>query len=341
MRNEPAGVPPLAGRPAAVFGRPFSSYAAAALALLTLVACADSETPLARGDRLWADSAYTAALAEYRLSFARSGSVAALARVAHGYAVTGQFERARDAYDQLVVRAPEYVDQAVFDYLDLAERAQQRSDRYGMAGAIEAALALSPGLPVQHMSTALARYYAGTGALDRAVDYFDRALADAPPDSVPALLYELAEVQQQRGNCRQAVELYDAFRERVPATDDRSLQARYAIGACSWQMAKAATSTDPERALLLLETVNDVGAPASVQAEAWFERGELLRGLARNSEALEAYRRALELARAPRGGLAERARQRIDELRFGRDPAGAGFEPGGGGPGTQPRSRTK
>ena len=265
--------------------------------------------------------------------------MAALARVAHAYAVTGQFEPARDSYDQLLSRAPEYLDQAVFDYLDLAQRAEQRADRYGMAGAIEAALALRPGLPVEHMSTALARYYAGTGALDRAVDYFDRALADAPQDSVPGLLYELAEVQQQRGNCRQAVELYDSFRERVPTTDERSLQARYAIGACSWQMAKAALATDPDRALYLLETVNEVGAPASVQAEAWFERGELLRGQTRDAEALEAYRRALELARSPRGGLAERARQRIDELRFRRDPAGAGFEPGSGGPGNHNRSR--
>jgi tetratricopeptide (TPR) repeat protein len=168
------------------------------LAAAATASCSDSETPLGRGDRLWADSAYPAALAEYRLSYARNGSVEALARVAHAYAVTGQFERAREYYDELLRRAPEYVDQAVFDYLDLAERASQRSDRYGMAGAVEAALALRPGLPVEHMTTTLARYYAGTGAADRALEYFDRALAEAPPDSVPGLLYEVAQVQQAR-----------------------------------------------------------------------------------------------------------------------------------------------
>jgi tetratricopeptide (TPR) repeat protein len=290
---------------------------------------------------LWADSAYPAALAEYRLSYARSGTVEALARVAHAFAVTGQFERAREAYDRLLQRAPEYADQAVFDYLDLAERAAARSDRYAMAGAVEAALALRPGLPVEHMTTTLARYYAGTGAADRALEYFDRALAEAPPDSVPDLLYEVAQVQQARGDCRQAVELYNAFRERVAETDERSAQARHAIGNCSWQMAKAAIGTDPERALFLLETVNRLGIPSTVQAEAWFERGEILLGLGRSTEALDAYMQALQRARTPRGQLAERARQRIDELRFGRGPGGGGAEPGSRAQGTHTRSTTR
>ncbi|NJD09498.1 MAG: tetratricopeptide repeat protein [Gemmatimonadetes bacterium] len=305
-----------------------------------LAACADSETPLARGDRLWADSAFPAALAEYRLSYARSGSVEALARVAHGYAVTGQFERSRESYDELLRRAPEYTDQAAFDYLDLAERAQQRSDRYGMAGAVEAALALRPGLPVEDMTMTLARYYAGTGAVDRAVEYYDRALATAPADSVAGLLYELAGVQQARGNCRQAVELLSAFRERVPETDPRSEQARYTIGSCAWQMARTAIAAEPVRALALLETVNQLGIPATVQAEAWFERGEILLGQGRNQEALGAYLQALQQARTPRGQLAERARQRIDELRFGRRPGGPGAEPESTGPGTHNRTRT-
>jgi tetratricopeptide (TPR) repeat protein len=309
-------------------------------AVVLLAGCADSETPMARGDRLWADSAYTEALAEYRLSYARSGSVEALGRVAHAFAVTGQFERARESYDQLLRRAPDFTDQAVFDYLDLADRAAARSDRFGMAGAVEAALALRPGLPVEHMTTTLARYYAATGATERALEYFNRALAEAAPDSVTGLLYEVAQVQQARGNCRQAVELYSAFRERVAETDERSQQARYAIGACSWQMARAALTTEPERALFLLETVNQLGIPANVQGEAWFERGEILLGLGRDLEALEAYTHALELARTPRGQLAERARQRIDELRFGRRPTPPGAEPGGRPPGTYSRPRT-
>ena len=47
-------------------------------------ACRDAETALARGDRLWADSNYVGALAEYRLSYElRRDDDQILARVAH------------------------------------------------------------------------------------------------------------------------------------------------------------------------------------------------------------------------------------------------------------------
>ena len=48
-----------------------------------------------------------------------------------------------------------------------------------------------------------------------------------------------------------------------------------------------------------------------------FERGEALLELGRRDEALESYVRALENVRTPGGQLADRARQRIDQLRFG------------------------
>jgi tetratricopeptide (TPR) repeat protein len=72
-----------------------------------LTGCRDAESALVRGDRLWADSSYSAALAEYRLSQSlRTDSDEVLARVAHAYAVTGQFERAREAYDDLLRMRP-------------------------------------------------------------------------------------------------------------------------------------------------------------------------------------------------------------------------------------------
>src|SRR5690606_18638218 len=148
-----------------------------------------------------------------------------LAKVAHAYAVTGQFERAREAYDDLIERAPEYTDQAVFDYLTLARRAQGRSDRFGMAGAIEAALELRAGLPVGDMAAPLARYYARAGDLDRARDFYERALGYAPPDSVPGLLFDFAQFQESRGNCKEAIELFSAFRSREPR-GERADQAR-------------------------------------------------------------------------------------------------------------------
>lgn len=290
------------------------------LATTLLGGCrADGENLLARGDALWADSAYAAALSEYRLAYAREQTPDVLARVAHAYAMTGQFERAREQYDDLIRRAPEYTDQAVFDYLALAQRASDRSDRYGMAGAVEAALTLRPGLRVEHMTLSLARYYANDGDEERALAFYERALTAAVPDSVPALLFEMAELQERRGDCRQAIELYNAFLSRGGDRVQRDRAANQA-GECAWTLAQAARQEgDRERALFLIEAVTSRGVPRSLQDEAWFERGEILLEQGRNEDALWAYQRSLEAGRAPGSQLAERARRRIDEIRFGRD----------------------
>jgi tetratricopeptide (TPR) repeat protein len=284
-----------------------------------LASCRDAETTLARGDRLWADSNYVAALAEYRLSYEmRAGSDEVLARLAHAYAKTGQFERARENYELLLQRSPHYVDQAVFDYLALAHRAHSRGDRYGTAGALEAALALRPGLPVSDMAAPLARYYARSGDGERAHDFFERALGHAQPDSVPALLFEFAQFQESRGNCTEAMELYNAFRTREPR-GERADQARWNVGNCAFQLAREARAAgDPRQALERLQIMLDLGVPQSLLDQAWFERGEALLELGLRDDALDAYVRVLEHVRAP-GQLSDRARQRIDELRFGRE----------------------
>lgn len=290
------------------------------LVLAVLVGCGDAESALARGDRLWADSNYTAALAEYRLSHdRRENDDAVLARVAHAYAVTGEFERARESYDELLQRAPEYTDQAIFDYLTLAERSQARSDRYGMAGAVESALALRPGLAVGDMAAPLARYYARAGDGERAQVFYERALAHAPPDSVPGLLFDFAEFHEGRGDCAEAIDLYSAFRAREP-TGTRADQARWNIGNCAFALARAARQGgEPAEALRYLDTVLGLGVPQNLIDQAWFERGEALLALGRRDEALTAFSRVLETMRPGSNQLAARARQRIDELRFGRE----------------------
>jgi tetratricopeptide (TPR) repeat protein len=282
--------------------------------------CRDAESALVRGDRMWADSNYVAAVAEYRLAYElRAGSDDVLVRLAHAYARTGQFERAQESYDRLLQRAPHYVDQAILDYLALSRRAQARGDRYGMARATEAALALRPGLPIGDLSLPLARYYTRAAEPDRAHDFFERALAHAPPDSVPALLFEFAQFQESRGSCAEAIELYNAFRTREPR-GERADQARWGAGNCAFNLAREARQAgQPEAALRHLQLVLDLGVPQNLLDQAWFERGEALLQLERPDEALEAYVRTLEHIRPGSGQLADRARQRIDQLRFGRE----------------------
>jgi tetratricopeptide (TPR) repeat protein len=305
----------------------FGRGAALGLVAGALAACGgDAENALVRGDRLWADSNYTGALAEYRLAASRTDSEEALARVAHAYALTGQFDRAHQTYEELLPRAPEYTDQAIFDYMTLARRAQARTDRYGMAGAVEAALTLRAGLPVGDMAGPLARYYARSGDEARARDFYERALGTAPPDSVPSLLFDYAQFQEARGSCAEAIELYRAFRTREPRSE-RADQARWSMGNCAFALAREARQAgDPERSLGWLQITLDFGVPANLIDQAWFERGEALLEMGRGDEALQAYIRVLENVRTAGGPLAERARQRIDQIRFGTPPSQDGME---------------
>jgi tetratricopeptide (TPR) repeat protein len=286
--------------------------------ILLAAGCGDTDTAIARGDRFWADSNYTAALAEYRLSLGQGREDdQVLARVAHAYFETGQLERAKEYYDQLTRQSPEYIDQAVFDYVTYARRAQDKSDRYGMAGGVEPALALRPGLPLDDLAGTLARYYASTGDPDRSLSFFERALSVAPTDSVPTLLYELAQVHESRGNCEEAIGFFNAYRNRAPQ-GERIGEARWHVGNCAFTLArKAHQGGHLGEALRQVDTVLEIGEPQNLLDQAWFERGEILLSLGRRDDALFAFIMVLELNRARTGQLVERAQRRIDELRFG------------------------
>lgn len=290
----------------------------AALTAMAAGACRDAEPALARGDRFWADSNYAAALAEYRLALGQSRDDETLARVAHAYVLTDQFERARELYDELIGRDSAWADMAIFDYVSVAQRARARSDRYGLASAVDAALLLRPGLPLDDFAVPLARYYASTGDPARAIDFYERALTAAPPDSVPTLLFEIAQIHESQGNCAEAIGFFGAFSTRAPR-DRRVGEADWQIGNCSFILAgRARQGDDIEAALEYLDRVIDLGVPRNLQDEAWFERGEILLGEGRRDDALFSYIRVLEENPTGTGQIVERARRRIEQLRFGR-----------------------
>lgn len=300
--------------------RRFSAEGPLALALLATLAtaCDDGETARSRGDRLWADAHYTEALAEYRLAMAQSGQAEeTLLRAAHAYAETDQFERARQLYDRLLAGAPEYTDQVIYDYLRLAQRARARGDRYAMAGATEAALALAPRVPLPELAVPLARYYRGLGDAERALEYYLRAVTQARPDSVAPLLYEIGVLNEELDRCQAAIGYFDAYRQQA-GRGARVGEARWHTGQCAFELARQARQTGHlAEAMAQLDIVLELRVPANVQDEAWFERGEILFALGRFDDALIAYRTVLELNPARTGRLVERARQRIDQIRFG------------------------
>jgi len=291
----------------------------ALLVLGPLGGCNDPEPALNRGDRLWADAAYTDALAEYRLAAVQGGrDESTQLRVAHAYARIDQLDRAREAYQRLLARAPEYTDQAIHDYLALARRAVARGDRYALVGAVEAALSLRPDLPIPDLAPALARYYTDTGEPARALEFYQRALATAPPDSVPVILHQIGLILASQGNCHAAIGYFSAVLQRVPARSERAAEARWRSGNCAFELGRQARQTgEITAALEHFEAVIEFGVPENLQDQAWFERGEILFALGRFDEALESYRRVLDLTGTRGGLLAERARRRIDQVRFG------------------------
>jgi len=296
----------------------------AVVALAGLAACSDADSAIARGDRFWAEGAWAEALAEYRLALRESRTETTLSRVAHAYIENGQFERARELYDELLQASPAWTDQAVFDYVTVAMRARDRGDRYGLASAVEAARALRPGLPLDEFAIPLARYYAAGGDPIRALDSYERALASAPPDSVPTLLFEIARMHESQGNCAEAVGFFRAFRTRERRSA-RADEANWHIGNCSFSLARRSRQDGEwEAALRELDTVIDLGVPKNLLDEAWFDRGEVLLAMGRRDDALFAYLMVLDLNRAGTGQLVERARRRVDDLRFGRVPGETG-----------------
>jgi tetratricopeptide (TPR) repeat protein len=287
--------------------------------------CQDNETAVARGDRLWADSAFAHALAEYRLAVAQRGDDQARARLAHAYARAGAYPEMASLYRELLPANPALVDQAVYDYLYVAQRAVRRRDSYTAAMAYGDALALRPELQAPDFALPAARFHRQRGETERAEIYYAQALTTLPPDSAPRILYELGVLHEEAGRCDVAVEYFGAFRS-LGQRDQWRLrgllgEARWHMGTCSFRLAREAREQGHITAALdHLGTMLELGEPEHLLDQAWLDHGELLYALGRFDEALESYRTVLERSPTRAGPLVERAQRRIDEIRFGPRP---------------------
>lgn len=292
--------------------------ALAAAALAALPGCRGDDGAVARGHALWADSAYGSALAEYRLAANQDeDDPEKAALVAHAYAVDGQLDRARQAWERVLRMAPSYEGQAVFDFLALAHRSLDRGDLHGVARAVEAAVALRPGAWPQDLAGPLARYYAESGDRARAVEFYELALVRAEPDSSAVIMLELGRLREELNQCADALPYFEAY-ARQGDRDDLVSEARWRQGNCSFRLATEAHEQGRlTETLEFLDTVTELGVPESVQSQAWFLRGEIQFAVGDGDAALEAYRRVLDLNPARTGQLVRRAQRRIDEIRFG------------------------
>ena len=283
------------------------------------------QTAVRRGDEAFALGNFEEALAEYRLAM-RQGSddPEVTARLAHTHAVMNRVDDAGLYYMDAATRDSSLVDLAVADLMHLARQARAADDRFAMANAVETALELRPGLGVGDMALPLARHYYRSGQYGRALPFYEKAMAEAE-DSLPEIVFEIGVAHDEIGDCEHALVFFERFREMSRPWEWGEVD--WYIGTCAFRLARdlrghAASAPrdvarqELEEALTLINRTVEVGEPRNIQAQAWFEKGEILSEMGRCEAAMEAYAQVRYADQA--GSLIDRAQDRFDEIRFGR-----------------------
>lgn len=270
-------------------------------------------TALYRGDRAFARGDHEEALAEYLLSLREAPGAEGRVRAAHVYAIMGRLEEARALYEEAAREDHVHAGQAVSDLVALAKTAHDNGDSYGLAYAMEAALAFQPGLVVEELALPLARHYGAIGEDARGLALLMRVLGSSREDT--ELVLETARAHERIEDCGRALVFYERFRELAPR---RGAEVLWNEGSCSLQLAlERRQEGDLDEALRYLDAVADLGEPKTRLAEAYFEQGEILAEMGLCSEALSAYRRVASAEPPGPAPLVRQALGRVDEIRFG------------------------
>ncbi|MFP8875294.1 MAG: hypothetical protein VCB42_12420, partial [Myxococcota bacterium] len=268
----------------------------AAICGLTAAACgkrATEQSAVRRGDAAFAVGNYEEALSEYRLAVRQGADDAAtIARVAHTYAIMGRVDDAGAFYLEAASKDEALGDQAVSDLMRVARGALDRGDWFAMATAVETSLRLRPGLGVGVMSLPLARHYFGSGEYGRALPFYQKAMAEAT-DSVPEIVFEVGQAYEEIRDCRHALIYFERYREMIRRWQRDEVD--WYIGTCAFALARELrgrselNEEELEQALIHIDRTVELGEPRNIQAQAWFEKGEILAEMGECEFSMEAY----------------------------------------------------
>lgn len=279
-------------------------------------AAGSEEGALQRGDEAFARGEYQEALAEYRLVMRQGNEdVEILTRAAHAFAKVGRIDEARDLYWAAVEKDPEVADLAAADLLRVAQRAtRNRRDGIMAAAAVEAALELRPGVNLTGLARPLAEHFSRNGQYGQALPYFQKAMGEVGQD--PILILDMARAHEELGDCELALMYLEQIQDEVPLL--RRSEVEWRMGHCSFELGRQALDDERlEPALEFFQVTIEMGEPRNRVAQAWFEVGEIRAQQGRCAEAIEAFE---QVQREELGGgiLMQRARDRIDDIRFRR-----------------------
>lgn len=296
------------------------------LALLMAAAVPFACTPLGeegtsinRGDQAYAKGDLEEALAEYRLALTQGASDPdTYARIAHTYVGLKRIDEGREYFGLAVAEDSSFADQAMADFVRLAREEAGVGDHFGMASAVQTALEFQPGINLEDLALPLAQHYSEIREYERALPFYQKALADFDPDSLPQVLFETGVAFDEIGDCESAVVFYEDYRDRIGRYGANRSEVDWRLGSCSYRLARLRRDDgDDDEALRHLEILLLIGQPQNLQAEGYFELGEIL-GLRGECEAsVEAFQQVAVMDLAGTGPLVERAQVRIDQILFG------------------------
>ena len=273
------------------------------------------EGAVRRGDQAFARGDLPEALAEYRLGLRQGNrSTDLLIRAAHAYARSGRIMEARDHYREAIEQDPEIADLAAADLLRVASAAVARNDGIAASAAVEAAMQLKPGVSLVGAALPLARHFARNGQFGQALPFFEKAVQESQQQ--PEVIFEMALAYEELDDCERALFFLEQVRGRLPMA--RRSEVDWHVGDCSAELAEEArVRGDLEEALQMYQNTISLGEPRSRVAPAWFEIGEILAQRGECAAALRAFENVLREDQAS-GFLIDRARERIDDIRFRR-----------------------
>jgi tetratricopeptide (TPR) repeat protein len=288
------------------------------LLLLGIAACTavgSDEDAVHRGDAAFAAGDFSEALAEYRLAI-RQGSddVPTLVRAAHAYARVGRIDEARSHYERAIRQDPAVADIAAADLLRVARIAVERNDGIAASAAVEAAMALRPGVSLAGLALPLARHFSRNARYGEALPFYQKAITEDHGNRAEVIM-EMAMTLQELGDCQRALVHFEEIRSEVSVA--RRSEVDWHVGNCSFLLAREAQDRgDNDDALRYYRTTIDTGEPRSRMAQAWFQTGEILAGRGQNSAAIAAFEAVLRDDSGEGQFLQQRARERIDQIRF-------------------------
>jgi tetratricopeptide (TPR) repeat protein len=272
-----------------------------------------------RGDSYFTKARYRDALAEY-LAERKTDRTSHELLFKIGLSATrlGDLGMARAYYDTLLASDPSRKEWIVSDLFQWGLKNGAEGDPASMRESFQIILDIDSTYNLGKSFYPLARAYREAGQYDRAARAYLKGLAFSPdsPEATPALL-ELAECYEKLGKYREATAYYEEYLSHYAG--ERQAEVLWHFGNAAYRLAEELyEKRNFDEALEYLQMVIDAGEPQVLQGEAWFLAGEIRYTKGEFEEALHAYQEVVRLDNARTMKVAEKSRERIREIRYGK-----------------------